>query len=227
MSCGENSGFRISHKLSFFDAVQGQRIAKTACKILEEIVSEPLTRIANLKLINDDDLEQIWEWNKAIPEAPELCAHTLLEQQAQATPDALAIRSWDGDLTYAEFDALASVLGRHLSKRGVVPGMVIPICFEKCKWTIVSMIGVLKAGAAFTTLDPVQPTNRLVDTINETKTKIVLVGASQADRFAGNGWDLIANVPELTGLLPAPEYSGASLAVKATDLCYVAFTSGR
>lgn len=88
------------------------------------------------------------------------------------------------------------------------------------------MIAVLKAGAAFTTLDPVQPTNRLVDTIVETRSEIVLAGASQSERFEGNGWEIVANVPELAQSSPAPEFTAASLAVKPTDLCYVAFTSG-
>ncbi|KAH6724193.1 hypothetical protein BKA61DRAFT_727923 [Leptodontidium sp. MPI-SDFR-AT-0119] len=222
----EISSIQIEHNLSFFDAAQGQRVARTIRNILAKIVSGPSTIIENLNLIDGNDLEQIWAWNHVIPEEPRLCAHDLLQKQAQSTPEALAIKSWDGNLTYAEFDTLSTVLGRHLSTKGVVPNMVIPICFEKCKWTIVAMIAVLKAGAAFTTLDPVQPTNRLVDTILETESKIILAGDSQSERFKGNGWDVISNVPELAQLSLAPEYTAAAMSVKSTDLCYVAFTSG-
>lgn len=133
VSGAERSTVEIRHNVSFVDAAQGQRMAKTICKALAKIVSEPSTSVAELSLVDEDDLEQIWEWNHVIPEDPQLCAHDLLQKQAQSTPDALAIRSWDGDLTYAEFDTLSSVLGRHLSSKGVIPNMVIPICFEKCK----------------------------------------------------------------------------------------------
>jgi hypothetical protein len=66
-----------------------------------------------------------------------------------------------------------------------------------------------------------------VDTTIETRTKIVLAGASQAERLQGNGGDIVANIPELAALSPTSEYTAATLVVKPTDLCYVAFTSGR
>lgn len=216
----------MQHNCSLFDKAQGLRVAKTTRNVLSTIIQDSSKSVGDFEIIDNSDLEQIWEWNNTIPADPELCVHDLFVKQARKTPDAQAIKSWDGAMTYAELEKLTSILGAHLSTKGLQPNMVIPICFEKSKWTIVAMMAVLRAGAAFTTLDPNQPTNRLEDTIFETRSNIILVGASQAERFAGKDWDIVSNIPELCEQLSTPPYTKASLAVKSTDLSYVAFTSG-
>jgi hypothetical protein len=78
----EKSTFQITHIMSFLDAAQGQRIAKTARNILVNIVSELSMSIGNLNVIDEEDSEQIWAWNSSTPEDPQQCAHNLLEKQA-------------------------------------------------------------------------------------------------------------------------------------------------
>jgi non-ribosomal peptide synthetase component F len=214
----------IEHDLSFFDSAQGKRVAQNTLHILSQVISYPSKSIIELALTSDADLKQIWEWNHSIPPNLKHCARQLFGQQSLKTPNAQAISSWDGSLTFTELEKLSARLGGHLPGMGVQPGMVIPICFEKCKWTIVAMIAVLKAGAAFTTLDPVQPTDRLVDTVVETRSKIILVSASQAERFGGHGCNIVSDIPGLSQQDSVPTYSKASLAVGPEDLSYVAFT---
>jgi amino acid adenylation domain-containing protein len=217
---------KVEHDCSTFDETQGQRIAATIRNVILKMVSNPSEIIAEIDLIGEEDLKQIWDWNHEIPKDPELCAHHIFEKRVKEAPESRAIQSWDGNMTYLELEKLSSTLGAHLSARGIEPNMTIPICFEKCKWTIVAMMGVLKAGASFTTLDPVQPTNRLEDIIMETKSKTILVSESQGARFEGHGWDIMANVPDLSQQDSPPKYTQASLNLQPTDLSYVAFTSG-
>lgn len=129
-------------------------------------------------------------------------------------------------MSYAELDKASSNLGAYLSNQGIGPDMVIPICFEKSRWTIVAMMGVLKAGAAFTTMDPAQPTNRLEDTILETKSNIVLASSSQGGRFELEGRQVIMDIPYICEKSDLPSYTSDSLNVQPTNLAYVAFTSG-
>ncbi|KAJ6019897.1 hypothetical protein N7522_000605 [Penicillium canescens] len=217
----------LRHASSVLDQPQGQRLANTLLAALEGITSgHPSRPVADLELIAEDDLQQIWEWNRSIPNPLNLCAHHLFEQQARSTCNDPAIASWDGNMTYAELDRCASVLGAHLSSRGIGPEMIVPICFEKCRWTVVAMMAVLKAGAAFATLDPAQPTERLDTTIDETKGTLVIVASSQAGRFDRSDREILTNIPEICQQPDALPFTAFSLSVQSSNLAYVAFTSG-
>ena len=119
--------FTLRHTSSVLDQLQGQRLANALLVAVEGVTSGPPSRaVADLELIPEDDLQQIWKWNHSIPPPPSLCAHHLFEMQARSTRDAPALASWDGNMTYAELDHRASVLGAYLSSRGIGPEMIVP-----------------------------------------------------------------------------------------------------
>src|ERR1700722_9403632 len=87
----------------------------------------------------------------------------------------IAIESWDGQLTYTELDEMASRLAGYLVDRcGLAPEVVVPLCFEKSKWTPVTMLAVLKAGGAYTFIDPAHPADRRKYIIGSVNAKIVI-----------------------------------------------------
>jgi amino acid adenylation domain-containing protein len=114
------------------------------------------------------------EWNGKLPQAVQTLVHSLIHDQAVKNGEAQAVCSWDGDLTYAELDALSSRLGTYLGTHGVGPEVIVPLCFEKSKWAIVAILGVLKAGGAFLLLDPSQPIARLESIVKQTGAKLAL-----------------------------------------------------
>lgn len=126
------------------------------------------------------DMEQILHWNKDVPKAVSALAHDLIRDRARSQPKLPAVCAWDGDLNYEELDALASRLACHLASQGVGPEVLVPLCFEKSMWIIVSMLAVLKAGGAFVSLDPTQPQSRLKHMIQQTEAKFMLASPSYA-----------------------------------------------
>jgi amino acid adenylation domain-containing protein len=87
--------------------------------------------------------------------------HDLVSRQARARPDAVAVTSEGGALTYGELDALSARLASVLVDRGVGPGSRVCLLLPKSTWAIVSMVGTLKAGACYVPLDPDSPVPRL------------------------------------------------------------------
>ncbi|GAB1217477.1 hypothetical protein ATERTT37_006716 [Aspergillus terreus] len=93
-------------------------------------------------------------------------------------------RSAYGDLSYAELMQSANNLAAQLVTRGVKPGSFIPMFFEKCKWSPVAMLGILKAGAAFVLLDPTYPLQRLHAICDGLRSEIVLCSKNMRERAA-------------------------------------------
>ena len=122
----------------------------------------------------DEEQQQIWEWNRTLPEAVTTCTHHLIEARAISQLESPAVCSWDGNLTYGELEDLSTRLAGYLAGQGVGPEVLVPLYFEKSMWTIVAMLAVLKAGGAFVPLDPSQPVHQLGHIIHQTKARFAL-----------------------------------------------------
>ncbi|KAG6009893.1 NRPS protein [Claviceps maximensis] len=120
-------------------------------------LSAPISTALDL---GDVDYSVLWNWNKHLPPAIEVCVQDLISDQARKHPTKQAICSWDGNLSYDEVEKFSNILATHLVNVGVLVGDIIPLCFEKSKWTTVAVLGVVKAGAAFVLMDPSQPIQR-------------------------------------------------------------------
>ncbi|KUJ11332.1 acetyl-CoA synthetase-like protein, partial [Mollisia scopiformis] len=119
-------------------------------------------------------LEKILEWYPTVPPAVDTLVHILIQKQAAWLPQSQAVCSWDGDLSYAELDDLSSRLAAYLAAQGVGSETIVPLCFEKSVWAIVSVLAVLKAGGVFLLLDPSQPIARLKSIVGQTGANFAL-----------------------------------------------------
>lgn len=107
-------------------------------------------------LLNKADMFKLGSCS-LVPARVDRCMHELIAEYCHAQPNAPAVCAWDGNFTYNELDRLSSAVAVHLASCGVGPEMFVPLCFEKSCWTVMALLGVLKAGAAFVLLDPSQP----------------------------------------------------------------------
>ncbi|MFI6896629.1 amino acid adenylation domain-containing protein [Streptomyces sp. NPDC050256] len=105
-----------------------------------------------------------------------------IEAQAARTPDATALVYGDASLTYAELNTRANRLARHLRTLGARPGAVVAVAVPRSVKLIVSLLAVLKAGAAYLPLDPEYPAERV--TYMLTDAAPVCVVTDRADRIA-------------------------------------------
>ncbi|KAI8716954.1 Nonribosomal peptide synthetase 30 [Fusarium sp. LHS14.1] len=118
--------------------------------------------LSDIDVVTPVDLEQIWQWNKTVPATIDRNVHDMVLGRALSQPDRPAVHAWDGELTYGELTRLSSTLARRLiDLYGVRPGDIVGLCFEKSKWTSVTILAVLQAGAGFAMLDPFLPETRL------------------------------------------------------------------
>ena len=85
----------------------------------------------------------------------------LWKRQVESTPNAVAVVSELGQWTYEELDHKAEVIAVSLIRQGVHRGKCVGLCLDRSYEAIASMIGVMKAGAAFVPLDPEYPPDRL------------------------------------------------------------------
>ncbi|KAJ6112792.1 hypothetical protein N7512_008116 [Penicillium capsulatum] len=204
---------------------------KSVAHILEQMLAKVLstenTAISQLNLFSENDWQRIHSWNSHTPTLYDRCIHDAIRDQALSGPDREAVCAWDGSLTFGELDDLASKVACHLRMQGVGPEIRVALCFDKSKWNIVAMLGVMKAGGAFVPLDPSHPTSRLQRLIESVKASVVLCSQHRADPLRPIANTVIPLCAETLERLSAPA-DGADLAsgVTSQNAAYVLFTSG-
>src|SRR5258708_12332837 len=127
------------------------------------LIANPEERIALLPLLSQAERHQLLvEWNDTKTDYPsDRCMQELFEQQVENRPEAVALISRSGQLTYRELNARANQLAHGLRKRGVTADTRVGVCIDRSPAMIVALLGILKAGGAYLPLDPTYPQPRL------------------------------------------------------------------
>ena len=154
--------------------------------------------------------------------APEGLLHEGFWQQAQARPDAVALAHGERRLTYDELASLARRCAGALAAQGVRPGDRVAISMSKGIGQIVSVLGILHAGAVYVPVSLDQPLERRRAIYQGAGAKRVLVcrddapGDETADDIAFLTWqEAIDHAP-----LVEP------VRVDAREPAYIIYTSG-
>ncbi|KAF2963041.1 hypothetical protein GQX73_g10533 [Xylaria multiplex] len=185
-------------------------------------LSTPPTDIDGLSA---EQLEQLWSWNSPLPPNIETCIHDMIREQVQKKPKDLAIESWDGNFTYHDVDFLSDLLATRLVALSIVPGTIVPLCFEKSRWTVIAVLAIMKAGGTFALTDPSQPEGRLRTIVEQTGATLLITSKLQE----GLGSLIAPNATRLTltqQLLEEVQTPLELPKVPPTTNLYIQFTSG-
>ncbi|MGW0033620.1 amino acid adenylation domain-containing protein [Streptomyces sp. NPDC003314] len=167
------------------------------------------------------------------PVPDDATAHRALLDVAARTPDAPALRTGGGTVTYRRLVASAGAVRAELLRHGVRPGDRVPVLARPGGAFAVAALGVLLAGAAYAAVDPEWPAERLAGVLDDLDARLVLdaAGTGRPDAVPGK----LPVVPLPTGEEdpageenPAGEAAplGAAADVGADALACVFFTSG-
>lgn len=164
-------------------------------------------------------------WNDTAAPFQSTLLSELIEAQAALTPDAVAVEFGETALSYAYVDAAANRLAHRLVALGSGPGELVGLCLERSPSLVISVLAVLKSGAAYVPLDPAYPRERLRAMLADARPGVVLTE---------NG--VVDELPQHTGLTVTLESQRPELAVcpstpPGVDIApeepaYVIYTSG-
>ncbi|MFY1652861.1 non-ribosomal peptide synthetase [Solwaraspora sp. WMMB762] len=186
-------------------------------RVLDRLVTQPDVRVG------DADLIQVTE--PALP-APVTASQgpgflELFDAQVASAPDAPAVVCDREQVTFAELDQQAERLARHLRGLGVGPETVVGVLVDRAPRLAVAVLGVLKAGGAFLTLDVQLPAARITYMLTDAGAPVVVTTAEHASLATGSAARtvLIEELPDDAGGATPPAPAPESAA-------YVVYTSG-
>jgi amino acid adenylation domain-containing protein len=216
----------LEYNTDLFEKATVSRMLRHFEHLLEMIVTDPNRPILRLPLLTSAERARLLtEQNGAESDFPKQSIHTAFEKQVEGIPNSVAVVTEYGKLTYADLDRRANQLAHHLQKSGVGPGELVGLCIERSPEMLVSLLGILKAGAAYLPLDPSYPQERLSLMLEDGKIKVLLTLERLQEKlpphtaktvFIDRDWEAIARES-------ADRFNTAAT---TEDLAYVMYTSG-
>jgi non-ribosomal peptide synthetase component F len=148
------------------------------------------------------------------------------EAQAAKRPAAIAIKDADRTLTYGELNALANRVGRVLLAVALANGNAVALLFADAASAIAAMLGVLKAGRFYVTLNPAHTRARLAAIFENSRANVIITNAHNTQLARGLGHETapIISIDQLGG----GELSSDSIpsGTSPDALAYIIYTSG-
>jgi amino acid adenylation domain-containing protein len=192
--------------------------------LLSEIAANPDRSIADLKLLPEAErVRLVEEFNATAEHYPADFIHDIIEGQARLTPSAIAVEFENDRLNYRELDEQANRLAHYLIARGVETDSVVGVMMERSIEMVVSLLAILKAGAAYLPLDPDLPDERLRFMLSDLKPRVILTKRQWIKHDAPPATIIL---DEIVDELSRCEASRPEITILPENLAYAIYTSG-
>ncbi|WP_413471445.1 amino acid adenylation domain-containing protein, partial [Streptomyces sp. MB09-02B] len=186
--CAGMSG-SVTYSTDLFDRATVQDIADRLVRLLAEAVAHPGRPMGQLEIMDAAERRLVLrEWNDTAAEGPAESVTRLFERQARRSPHATAVEFADARLSYAELNARANRLARYLVARGAAPGRFVAVVMPRSLDLVVTLLAVLKSGAAYLPIDPGYPAGRVGHMLDDAAPALTLtepVGEEALSGYAG------------------------------------------
>ncbi|WDU65426.1 non-ribosomal peptide synthase/polyketide synthase [Pseudomonas poae] len=224
---GASLRLEFSYNRAHFSAQQVTRLGANLQYLLVQLLADAQAPLGNLRLLDDSTQRDMRALGQSPGGAPhQLWVHERIAAQAAATPDALAVQAGEARLSYAQLNQHANRLAHRLLELGVGPGQLVGLACRRGPQLIVSLLAVLKSGAAYVPLDPKLPTERLAYMLADSRLDLLLSETGLLAELAlPQGLARVDFTAAGLELASYPVTDPANLAA-ATDLAYVIYTSG-
>ena len=206
-----------------FDAATVRRMLGHLQTLLEGIAACPEARISDLPLLTAAEREELSAWNAGLhrgrPGPGETTVREQFGAQVARTPDAPAVITGDGVLTYAGLQSRAIRIAARLQVLGVGPEVPVGVYCDRTAGLVTAFVAVIEAGGIYVPLDPSYPPDRISFMVEDARCAIVL---AETDPPAGVA-DRVLVLP-IDG--PGGEEPFVPPVLAPQNLAYVIYTSG-
>jgi amino acid adenylation domain-containing protein len=197
--------------------------------LLAHALAHPETPLAELPLLTDAERATFEQWNATHADFDRNASIArLVEQQAQRTPDRIAIRFGEQTIRYGELEAKANQWSHALRRLGVGRGALVGLCLERSLDVVPALLAVLKVGAGYIPLDPAFPAERLAFMVEDSRLSLVISDSKLREVHRApleRTLELDKASGELERESPEPLHDEGCV-VSGDDVAYVLYTSG-
>ncbi|MCI8212139.1 hypothetical protein AUC61_21640 [Pseudomonas sp. S25] len=163
----------LTYASELFEVQTVQRMARHWLNLLRAMVRDPQARVGDLPLLDDAErAAQGRDWNQTAQVFP--VGDSVLSLISAQAPEATALVFAGQQLSYRQLDHRANHLAARLIAEGVGAESRVGLVAERSLETLVALLAIWKAGAAYVPFDPELPQRRLADMIADSGVRLLL-----------------------------------------------------
>ncbi|MGD1257656.1 amino acid adenylation domain-containing protein, partial [Mycobacterium seoulense] len=225
---GEPAGIggQVEFRTDVFDAGTIETLIKRLHQVLVAITADAGRPLSSIDVLDDDERARLDEWgNRAVSSRPVTWPSILeaFDAQVDRAPEAVAVSCGDRSITYRELDRAANRLAHLLIGHGAGPGECVGLLVDRSAEAVVSILAVLKTGAAYLPIDPGLPAARIAFILTDATPIAALTTADHRSRLDGfEGAVVDVDDPALDAQSGGPPPAMPT----ADDIAYIIYTSG-
>ena len=205
----ESRGVVVQYDDSLYSARLGNALAESIVAVAEQMIAQPQAMVRKISIISKNQEKELSHLRQmATGEAPFKFFHECISHFAQEQPEQEALVACDATYTYKEMDELTNRIANGLLQRGIKSGDRVALLLPRTSRLILSMFGVMKAGAAYIPCAPDYPEDRVKLILEDSEAKMIIT-------------------PELAEeLLQTKEATLPQTTITPDNLAYLIYTSG-
>ncbi|MEM8827934.1 MAG: amino acid adenylation domain-containing protein [Cyanobacteria bacterium P01_G01_bin.19] len=228
---GEKLKFKISYDIEYFTKGEIEDICDRLTLILNSFIESPQQKLANISIIKPSELEQFNGDRLEYPQ--DLLLPQLFEakvsgaEEVEEVEDKFALVSDNGSFSYVKLNERVNQLAHHLQSLGVGKNNLVGIYLNRNSNLIISLLAILKAGAAYVPLDPTYPQERISYIINHARISH-LITEQDIDTETLNIEPNLSVINLITEQekIDCQSKENLNLKISHQDLAYIIYTSG-
>ncbi|MGV9498188.1 amino acid adenylation domain-containing protein [Streptomyces sp. NPDC003642] len=231
---GQRLGVVFEFRPDSYDRPAVERLAARFERLVRAVVAAPDAPLAALDVLAPEERTALLARGRTerLP-APHTTLPEIFRDRAARTPDAVAVAGDGRRLTFAEADTEANRLARVLAGAGAGPERIVALALPPTPDTIIALLAVQKAGAAYLPLDPAWPEDRIAAMLADARPVALIATTATAPGPAalGDVPALLLDDPGVRWRLAAADGSDLTDADRTGPLlpehpAYVIYTSG-
>ncbi|SHL87069.1 non-ribosomal peptide synthetase [Mucilaginibacter sp. OK098] len=224
---GEGLSFRISYDSSKFEKETINRVLRHLLNILNGFSADADQTLGEISLIGEE--ETAFVLNTFNAQAP-VVSHVKLvleefNKQVLVHPEATALLFEGENYSYGEINLRANQLANLLLNCGLKPGGLAALCLDRSPEMIISLLAILKTGAAYLPLDPKFPVDRLHYMLDNSGAAMLLTEEKYKNMWQGEKVQMLV-IEEIKPVLTKEKADEPNITIKPNDLAYIIYTSG-
>ncbi|HKQ73501.1 MAG TPA: amino acid adenylation domain-containing protein, partial [Blastocatellia bacterium] len=224
----ERLAVRLEYDAYEYDDETMMRMLGHLCQIIIQLGDKSDRRLSEITWLTPTEREEVlMKWNQTSTPYPQTAwIHQVISSQAALNPTLTAVSFDSRQISYAELNSRANQLARYLRGLGVKPEVCVGVLMERSVELVLSLLGVLKAGAAYVPLDPGYPVERLRRMVEDAGLGVILAGEGLGKVLDGVGQARVIEMSEVWVEAPGNGEEDLEVEIDGENLAYVIYTSG-
>ncbi|MEU5031968.1 non-ribosomal peptide synthetase, partial [Streptomyces milbemycinicus] len=178
---GRQLHLRFDYRGDLFDQATVEALAGRFVRVLEAVAADPDVPVGQVDVLGEDERRQVLvDWNNTTRAVPDAVVPELFEAQVARTPDAVAVVCDGEELSYGELNVRANRLARYLIEQGAGPERLVAVALPRSTDLVVTLLAVMKSGAAYVPVDPELPAQRISHMLHDANPMLLVTDTTTA-----------------------------------------------